>query len=411
MPGLRLKVGAGAYTDNVIKDGVANSLVTVDIIGGSWAAYQSPVTWTLVGPSTATPPTLSDVGGGGEFAEQEFTPVAAGRYVVIAMATPSGGGDPVRLGCIYEVGSAAISDSEGNPGAGVPTPLEENEYDSTQGWARAAEYYLRNVKKGMGGRKIVTVYNDSIGALTKYQIVGAKNFTRYSTARSGGDSATDYLEDVALYVGSINATDIEITNYRLLMMLEDTGVGERGYALMEGLVPFDTQAWSADETVIYVNNAGELDNDPGTYARECGTVIVANQDDDITGTLGVIDFKGNPNSNQVFPDFITLADNQGSATNVGAPFIWPEDEIHAVSLDYSVRRGTTANAEVGTMYITLDGVAQVGSITTQGDSTATGPGMTFSIAFSAGNFSLQYTSTSMGTAPTFQWRNIKTWEV
>jgi len=97
---------------------------------------------------------------------------------------------------------------------------------------------------------------------------------------------------------------------------------------------------------------------------------------------------------------VALADNQAAAADV----VTFDDAQTAIVADYSLIRGS-ANVECGQLYITNDGSTANVALSA---STTGSLGVTFSADISGGTVRLRYTSTSTGTAPTFQFSS-RTW--
>jgi hypothetical protein len=98
---------------------------------------------------------------------------------------------------------------------------------------------------------------------------------------------------------------------------------------------------------------------------------------------------------------VTLADNQVSATTIAS---WNKSNYDAISIEYSVKRGTS-NKEKGMIQLIHDGSSA--SIAVSGASIGS-TGITFSATISGSNLILQYTSTSTGTAATLKYK-VQKW--
>ena len=251
MAGLKLTTDNWANaTSTVMKQQLAGQTVGVDL-DGDWASYNSATAvWRLYGPSNhAAPPGLTQPTT--VDAPHTFEPTMCGRYVVI-LFIETNSGDKKRFSAVYEVDAPQASQS-------LPTAQERDEYNNETGWSSSVEHYLRLHLKQLGARTIIAVQNVHAAAIAEGGICTIQDVRRHANSAASTDSATGNMENMMLTVVPINATVPASETAMLAYSLQPLAGTERGYAVLEGVIPFDTSTLGAAiGSFLYLSQNGEL---------------------------------------------------------------------------------------------------------------------------------------------------------
>lgn len=141
-------------------------------------------------------------------------------------------------------------------GASFIAPNESNEYDSDEGWARGLERYLATVSREQGFRSTIVVYNASGMTLDAGKAVCTVNADALQAWKKADSSLQDF-QNTVLHVTLAQSNNPELNGVPKFLMTETIEAGERGVAIVEGTVPFDTSAFAAGD-VIFIDSNGEL---------------------------------------------------------------------------------------------------------------------------------------------------------
>ena len=141
-------------------------------------------------------------------------------------------------------------------GASFIAPNESNEYDSDEGWARGLERYLATVSREQGFRSTIVVYNASGMTLDAGKAVCTVNADALQAWKKADSSLQDF-QNTVLHVTLAQSNNPELNGIPKFLMTETIEAGERGVAIVEGVVPFDTSAFAQGD-VVYIDSNGEL---------------------------------------------------------------------------------------------------------------------------------------------------------
>jgi hypothetical protein len=172
-------------------------------------------------------------------------------------------------------------------------PNETSEYDSDEGWARGAERYFTTISKQMGFRKLLSGKNTGLVALTAGKAVTLTQDCLEQWKNCVVD-AQEYNNFVVEFEG-ISAQDAIIEGAPVFILLHDCNMGDRSYAVTEGLLPYNTSGLNVGDR-IYISNTGEITTDDaavsagGGLVRHVGHVISVDTAD--AQNPGVVYFHG-----------------------------------------------------------------------------------------------------------------------
>ena len=271
--------------------------------------YQgSSAVWELFGPDGPAVHLLPDplnVNVAGTPAHpMTFLPTIPGRWLVRLTVLPyiSDDGVIITLSPTPEVftGLFEIQDPNviGHPeareygngsvtrGASFIAPNESNEYDSDEGWARGLERYLATVSREQGFRSTVVVYNDTGTTLDEGKVVCAVDTDAIQNWKKA-EAGLQGFQNTVLRVQLAQSNNPNLLATPKFLLTETVENGERGVAIVDGIVPFDTDEPSlrtvpenfANGDVIYINSNGELTNvlpssiDPADIDARVGVVV------------------------------------------------------------------------------------------------------------------------------------------
>lgn len=271
--------------------------------------YQgSSAVWELFGPDGPAVHLLPDplnVNVAGTPAHpMTFLPTIPGRWLVRLTVLPyvSDDGVIITLSPTPEVftGLFEIQDPNviGHPeareygngsvtrGASFIAPNESNEYDSDEGWARGLERYLATVSREQGFRSTVVVYNDTGTTLDEGKVVCAVDADAIQNWKKA-EAGLQGFQNTVLRVQLAQSNNPNLLATPKFLLTETVENGERGVAIVDGIVPFDTDEPSlrtvpenfANGDAIYINSNGELTNvlpssiDPADIDARVGVVV------------------------------------------------------------------------------------------------------------------------------------------
>jgi hypothetical protein len=189
-------------------------------------------------------------------------------------------------------------------GASFIAPNESNEYDSDEGWARGLERYLATVSREQGFRSTVVVYNDTGTTLDEGKVVCAVDTDAIQNWKKA-EAGLQGFQNTVLRVQLAQSNNPNLLATPKFLLTETVENGERGVAIVDGIVPFDTNEPSlrtvsenfANGDVIYINSNGELTNvlpssiDPADIDARVGVVVKGTTADSDTNP-GSIYFHG-----------------------------------------------------------------------------------------------------------------------
>ena len=252
--------------------------------------YQgSSAVWELFGPDGPAVYLLEDTlnanPAGTPLHPLYFLPTIPGRWLVRLTVPPyvSDDGVVVTVGTTSEVftGLFEIQDPNviGHPeareygngaitrGASFIAPNESNEYDSDEGWARGLERYLSTVSREQGFRSTVVVYNDTGTTLDEGKVVCAVDTDAIQNWKKA-EAGLQGFQNTVLRVQLAQSNNPNLLATPKFLLTETVENGERGVAIVDGIIPFDTNEPSlrgvpenfANGDVIYINSNGELTN-------------------------------------------------------------------------------------------------------------------------------------------------------
>ena len=360
---LRTLVGGTEDTNGVFYDGSAETIEVFlghEFVGGvnMWVAdgevptnskfEASTAVWSLYGPDG---PGDQDPGGiflsdnlGSVDDPKTFTPTMPGRWLIKLVAQqyvldPDTGltvldEEPRTYTALYEIQDPNIighrnarpyGNGSVTRGASTIAPNESTEYDSDEGWSRGIERYLTTVSREQGFRRTAVVLNSGpnpVAAGKLLTIFGGPAVQKWKSCISGMEDFQNTIIRVQQATcDPSNPANPRIDDNPLFLALEDIEVGERGVALVEGVVPYDTTTL-ADHSVLYCDHLGEFRGGPpsslnATYLDvKVGKVTKGHTSDDEVEP-GSVYFHG---YTQIMPGLITgpiSSDNNAVATWVG----------------------------------------------------------------------------------------------
>ncbi|MAP22889.1 MAG: hypothetical protein CL582_18335, partial [Alteromonadaceae bacterium] len=271
----------------------------------------NPVTWSITGPDGSGPITMGSQDGTVANKRTFYAPTP-GRWLLRLTAheyipDPDSPGavilaeTPDEFSVVLEIQDPSVLGVTSTDAASIMALNERNEFDPDEGWGRTLERYLSTVSKMAGGRRIASGVNRS-GVTVD---IGSP-VTLHSECLKGWKSTQPSLLDYQNYniqFDLAEGTDSDIPTATIFLVLHDSvAAGERSYLLVDGIVPFNTNTINNGSPAVvgasvYINNAGELDTNPGTYERKVGKVLVVGLDTDTIP--GSIEFDGSSSSAHV----------------------------------------------------------------------------------------------------------------
>lgn len=236
------------------------------------AGEYAPGVWSeIYGPDG---PLVTLVGGDGTIASpKEFTPTMPGRWLVRLVAEKYVldsdmnvvlSGEPETFTALYEIQDPNIighrnAKPYGNGsvtrGTSTIAPTESTEFDSDEGWSRGVERYLATVSREQGFRSTVVVYNDSGVQLDSGKVITVADSDALQVWKNADSSLEDF-QNTILRVVLASSGMANLGGLPLFLAVEDILDGDRGVAIVEGVVPFDTTLL-ADGDALFVSALGE----------------------------------------------------------------------------------------------------------------------------------------------------------
>lgn len=206
------------------------------------------------------------------------------------------------------------------------------------------------------------------------------------------DTQTLTNKTIACASNSITSTASRVATFDgsgLLVADSNITTTELGYlnGLTSNVVGVDDSQTLTNKTIACASN--NITSTASRVATFDGSGLLTASSDVTTTELAALDVLT-----------VSLADNQASAANV---FTYSASTYTASVIDYSISRGA-GNTEVGTLLVASDGTSVN---MTRTASTLGTIGVTLSADISGGSIRIRYTSTSTGTAPSFNYLHKK----